>query len=473
MGSKRLTTYHEDVQFDAAFMEEYFDSDCQWLVALNDWQLSVILSAVRYAHWPSRWVNYSDWSEIFWKVQELEHCLMAGCNVGDLLDKFDLLIATFTGPSGETFASMFNLVEEELAGINAELTAMTAATGLIASNTDTVNKTLNESFNLYDGEHGGLENNINERLKNLNITTGGLIDAVDLIGVAENLGELNKIRESLQSLVIREDGNNELLSISDLIVRLTKSLDSTRDNLDLVIQDSDDETPKEYSITAILHQMMFELTNRVDKIRDNLDVFVSSEEKEFGIAALINGMALYAFEMQNSLRCVADATNSECPEVTEPTHYLQEGQTQEDDYATELTHDWEMINDPDEGGAEVWDEFIQTLDFASPPGSITEINTLLVKSYSTEPEGENHILSIDILASGFVEIWISTDDLAVPWKDTVRTELQQNFLTEEWEWFASVEIYNNDLYQIPDYGTFHLTDAATGVTTVATWEPQE
>jgi hypothetical protein len=85
----------EDLEFDGEVLETLFeDSDC-WLVALDDWDISVILSSLRYAHWRKRWREDKDlkgsltWDEIEEKLTQLEYCLMAGCNVSELLDKFD------------------------------------------------------------------------------------------------------------------------------------------------------------------------------------------------------------------------------------------------------------------------------------------------------------------------------------------------------------------------------------------------
>jgi hypothetical protein len=87
----------EDLEFDGEVLDTLFEnSDC-WLVALDDWDISVILSSLRYAHWRKRWREDKDlkgsltWDEIEEKLTQLEYCLMAGCNVGELLEKFDTL----------------------------------------------------------------------------------------------------------------------------------------------------------------------------------------------------------------------------------------------------------------------------------------------------------------------------------------------------------------------------------------------
>src|SRR4030067_2628009 len=94
--TKIESSTHEDLLFDASQVAGY-DEECQYLVALSDWQLTVILSALRYAHWPSRWVDVSDFSEIQDKIHLLEHCLMSGCNVGDLIKVQRMLVAAIIG----------------------------------------------------------------------------------------------------------------------------------------------------------------------------------------------------------------------------------------------------------------------------------------------------------------------------------------------------------------------------------------
>jgi len=92
MTSQRQTTLFEDAQFNADELANQYDDECQWLVALSDWEITVILSSLRYAEWPSRWVLGSHtWDEIEAKISGLEYCLMAGCNVEALLEKLDVL----------------------------------------------------------------------------------------------------------------------------------------------------------------------------------------------------------------------------------------------------------------------------------------------------------------------------------------------------------------------------------------------
>lgn len=100
--SEIKSSTHEDLVFDGEAMSSIFeDTDC-WLVALDDWEIAVILSSLRYAHWPRRWRNLGShtWAEIEAKICGLEYCLMAGCNVGELLDKFDTLNETLLTLAG-------------------------------------------------------------------------------------------------------------------------------------------------------------------------------------------------------------------------------------------------------------------------------------------------------------------------------------------------------------------------------------
>jgi hypothetical protein len=107
----------EDVEYDGGALEETFqDSDC-WLIALDDWEIAVILSSLRYAHWQKRWRNLGTltWDEIQAKVENLEHCLMAGCNVSELLDKLDALVGKFMNDAGSITDNLTN-INENLVG---------------------------------------------------------------------------------------------------------------------------------------------------------------------------------------------------------------------------------------------------------------------------------------------------------------------------------------------------------------------
>lgn len=97
MASKLLASSHEDLLLDADKLSEYSE-DCQWLVALTDWQLTLILSAIRYAHWERRWHNVTGpFADILDKVFLLERCLMSGCQVSDLITVNRMLVAAITG----------------------------------------------------------------------------------------------------------------------------------------------------------------------------------------------------------------------------------------------------------------------------------------------------------------------------------------------------------------------------------------
>lgn len=90
--SRIVSSTNEDVKFDwEALSEMFIDRNC-WLVILDDWQISLLLSSLRFAYWSTRWKNYSSWDDVEMAVTELEYCLMAGCNISDLQTKLDLLI---------------------------------------------------------------------------------------------------------------------------------------------------------------------------------------------------------------------------------------------------------------------------------------------------------------------------------------------------------------------------------------------
>jgi hypothetical protein len=84
----------DGLMLDGLALADYEDGGC-WLIVLDDWQISVILSSLRYAHWLARWSNLGPytWDELEAKITQMEHCLMAGCDVDLLLDKFDGLIS--------------------------------------------------------------------------------------------------------------------------------------------------------------------------------------------------------------------------------------------------------------------------------------------------------------------------------------------------------------------------------------------
>lgn len=93
------TSRMEDIQFDESSLANYGEI-CQYLIALTDWQITIILSLLRYAQWESRWANLQgDFSRIIDKIALLEHCLMSGCKVEDLVKTNRMLVAAVTGQS--------------------------------------------------------------------------------------------------------------------------------------------------------------------------------------------------------------------------------------------------------------------------------------------------------------------------------------------------------------------------------------
>lgn len=97
MAFKLLTSSYEDLLLDVEKLGEYSE-ECQYLVALTEWQITLILSAVRYAHWQSRWQNVTGpFQGILDKIYLMEHCLMSGCKVADLVTINRMLVAAITG----------------------------------------------------------------------------------------------------------------------------------------------------------------------------------------------------------------------------------------------------------------------------------------------------------------------------------------------------------------------------------------
>lgn len=104
----RETTEHEDVLFDYQQMVDAFDAypACQ-LVALNTWEIPLLLSVLRYAHWQSRWVNLGEapFKEVAERITRLEECLMSGCDVSALIgvieSGFEQLGITIAGAASQ------------------------------------------------------------------------------------------------------------------------------------------------------------------------------------------------------------------------------------------------------------------------------------------------------------------------------------------------------------------------------------
>jgi hypothetical protein len=82
----------EDVLLRYAPMVEAFDTDpvC-YLVALDAWEIALIQSILRYAHWEARWRDLSPatFKEVDERVNRLEECLMSGCDVSLLIDAIE------------------------------------------------------------------------------------------------------------------------------------------------------------------------------------------------------------------------------------------------------------------------------------------------------------------------------------------------------------------------------------------------
>jgi hypothetical protein len=137
--SEIKSSTHEDLEFDGEAMSSIFeDTDC-WLVALDDWEIAVILSSLRYAHWPRRWRNLGGhtWDEIEARITQLEHCLMAGCNVGELLDKFDNLITILETLSSRFITNELRNLAQVTEGVESAIEGLELACGDTEVNFDT------------------------------------------------------------------------------------------------------------------------------------------------------------------------------------------------------------------------------------------------------------------------------------------------------------------------------------------------
>jgi len=95
-----ISSSREDLELDAGSMSVFEDGDC-WLVALDDWEIALTLSSLRYAHWRKRWRDLGDytWAEIEARITELEHSFMSGCRLADLIKTQRMLVAAITGTS--------------------------------------------------------------------------------------------------------------------------------------------------------------------------------------------------------------------------------------------------------------------------------------------------------------------------------------------------------------------------------------
>jgi NTP pyrophosphatase (non-canonical NTP hydrolase) len=80
---------HEALELVYAPMVERFDGDSRcYVVALDSWQIALLQTVLRYAYWPARWAGLGETSigDVLARVAETENCLMAGCEVGELVD---------------------------------------------------------------------------------------------------------------------------------------------------------------------------------------------------------------------------------------------------------------------------------------------------------------------------------------------------------------------------------------------------
>lgn len=462
--------------FPANFDRLKTDEDRCFLIALSDHEINTCLFFLQLADYHHLWglprralwtqTEYDKWDEISAFIAELEYCLMSGCEVRDLLKVQRMLVAAIVGeavdltddenliPDAVDYTDTGLVPSTNYAGngiwaLQLEAIAMTAAQGLIASNVGTVNDTLNESFNI--AEEGGLPNNINDRLKNLNITIGGLIDGVDLIGIAENLNELKNIRKALEVSLDDGEGGTIVTDLAGVANRIAVTLDRMRDNLDVVSDDN-----KEFGLAAIMHYYGAESIEKIDKIRDNLDAYIASEDKEFGIAALLDGLTRLSFTSSEYLRCIAEAMSNICPPGVDPPvlpFVLIEGKGQDDDWIAELERirDADIPADPDEGRDELYDD-LPDFDFSQIG---TGVGLLLgITATYVEPSEANVFpyVAVEIQASGRIEevfVWA-----------TGGYRSKHSIVSDEFESPVTYRfnIYQSILYDLPATGTVHVLD---------------
>lgn len=85
--AKRYVESADAVELDWQALGEMDQGGC-YLVALPWSGLSVLLSLLRYAEWRARWreVDETEWSDVKDFIEELEACLIMGCDVRDLID---------------------------------------------------------------------------------------------------------------------------------------------------------------------------------------------------------------------------------------------------------------------------------------------------------------------------------------------------------------------------------------------------
>lgn len=473
--------------FPANFERLKTDVNRCFLVVLDDHQINSLLFFYHLAHYHHLWgfprkilwteTQAQQWDQIDAFIAETEYCLMSGCEVKDIVkvlrmigagivgETLDLtdeenLIPDFVDYTETGLVPSTNYIGNGVWALQLEAIAMVAAQGFIASNIGTVNDTLNESFNI--AEEGGLPNNINERLRNLNITIGGLIDGVDLIGIAENLNELKNIRKALEVSLDDGEGGVAVTDLAAVANRIAVTLDRLRDNLDVVSDDS-----KEFGLAAILHYYGAESIEKIDKIRDNLDAYIASEDKEFGIAALLDGITRLSFTSSEYLRCIAQAMSNICPPGVEPPilpFALIEGKGQDDDWIAEIERirDEHIAFDSDEGRDELEDD-LPDFDFSQIG---TGVGLLLGISASYEEPSETNVLpyvAVQIQASGRIErvfVWA-----------TGGYRSEHSIVADEFESpvVYRFNIYQTILYELPATGTVYVEDLENEDTFFANW----
>lgn len=469
-----------------------YDQPQCYLVALDGKQIAVILALFKFLKFHWLWgfqprvtwdaATTQKWDDISAFVAEMEHCLMSGCSVTDLVTAVRELTAVIGSQSVDFTQPIPDQVDYTEAGIarrliddpvnnvgigaslhsldvmaglmHIEAVAMTVSQALMASNISTINTTLNESFNI--SSEGGLTNNINDRLRNLNLTLGGFIDGVDLIGIAESLTELNRIRNALETTVVVTGQGVQRQGIATALQENTDNLafilDKIRDNLDVSIFDADSQTIKEYSITSALFTRISELIEVVDKVRDNLDAVVDTDT-ELGLAAMIDALNLTSARINNSLRCLADAFNAVCPssESVLPPYLgtgVQESGVEDKDWIAALQQIRDdLINDESEGRTPFTDETDE--DYHIADGTFTQINITHTPGPTAADTG---YLLIDVTTDGKCELIFNVSGLA-------RTSIGMFLLPQE----------RFQMMHVPDTGTLKVLNEATGDTTSINW----
>lgn len=348
------------------------------------------------------------------------------------------LAPVFYDNQGERLANFLDQIEENLVLINGNI-------GFVNNELATINTTLNETLNL--DTQGGLANNINDRLKNLNITTGGLIDGVDLIGIAESLAELNKIRNALETTVITPEGveRQGIATVQqENTDNITYILDRIRDNLDISIFDAGASQIKEYSITAALYTRITEFIEIVDKIRDNLDAVVDVDT-EMGLAGMIDALNLSAARINHNLRCVADSLNGVCVDTSTvtPPYLNVETSSEETDFEAALQAIREdLISDTTEGRSPWQDETDD--DYHIADGTFTLVTVI----HTAGQDPDTGYLLIDVTTDGKCELVFNI-------AGSTRSMIAVFLKPQE-------QVY---MMTVPDTGTLKVLNEATGDTT--------